>query len=490
MRVNARSVLTVAGVVAVLSGSLWGVAQQLSMSTGRLMGMALDDMPEMWVVAAGLVLVAVAAALPRSPRTVSRKANRTLAAVVALFALGIDVSKTSTLGFVLPGMRQEYGLSPTEGSLLAVAGLTGATLGALLVGLLADRIGRRTSFLLAVLAFTGTSLCGSMPDFRSNLVMCGLMGVAVGALAPLLVTMIGDMLHGSTRGPFSVAIAVLAVALGYGVAAGGAYLLEAEFGWRILWLVGAPTGALLVLMTPWVPEPHAREAKEMAVTPVRESVTSEAHRAVGRSTLTLVVQMLYAAVAGLVTFGLTTWVPTLARSTGLSSGHANGILATTALWLVPAAFVLALAYRRWGPVVVVTALAITTAAFLVVLVGTGTFARNPSLSAVALTAVLITVNAMSAIYLPVAADLAATSNRARATGLISGSNRFGGLLGPLVLSALVGSIASVLLAVAVLAAGCCLLACLIFLRQRRVRRVHITPLAGVAMSDTGRGRLG
>jgi hypothetical protein len=44
--------------------------------------------------------------------------------------------------------------------------------------------------------------------------------------------------------------------------------------------------------------------------------------------------------------------------------------------------------------------------------------------------------------------------------------------------------------VAVLAAGCCLLACLIFLRQRRVRRVHITPLAGVAMSDTGRGRLG
>jgi hypothetical protein len=59
-----------------------------------------------------------------------------------------------------------------------------------------------------------------------------------------------------------------------------------------------------------------------------------------------------------------------------------------------------------------------------------------------------------------------------------------------VLSALVGSIASVLLAVAVLAAGCCLLACLIFLRQRRVRRVHITPLAGVAMSDTGRGRLG
>lgn len=76
--------------------------------------------------------------------------------------------------------------------MLAVAALTGTATGALLVGRLADRVGRRMSYVVATLEFTGTSICAGMPTFLGDVVMCFLMGIAVGGLAPLLITVLAE----------------------------------------------------------------------------------------------------------------------------------------------------------------------------------------------------------------------------------------------------------------------------------------------------------
>ena len=31
-------------------------------------------------------------------------------------------------------------------------------------------------------------------------------------------------------------------------------MLEPRFGWRVLWLIGLPTGVLLILLNRWIPE--------------------------------------------------------------------------------------------------------------------------------------------------------------------------------------------------------------------------------------------
>ncbi|MHB8447784.1 MAG: MFS transporter [Rudaea sp.] len=96
--------------------------------------------------------------------------------IVLIVALAVDVMKPATLGFVIPGMASEYDIAKTTAGYLALSALTGTTVGSVVWGRLADVFGRRAAILLSAILFMGTSICGVMPTFTWNLVMCFLMG--------------------------------------------------------------------------------------------------------------------------------------------------------------------------------------------------------------------------------------------------------------------------------------------------------------------------
>lgn len=105
--------------------------------------------------------------------------------LVMTTAVTIDAMKPITLSFVAPGMGKEYGLKSALNpggdlpvALLPFFGLTGTVIGSFLWGWLGDRIGRRSSILLAGVLFVTTAVCGAMPSFAWNLAMCLLMGLA------------------------------------------------------------------------------------------------------------------------------------------------------------------------------------------------------------------------------------------------------------------------------------------------------------------------
>lgn len=432
------------------------------MASHQLHGMPLSKMPEMYVAVAGLVLAGLGTKRRSLVKSRSRaeiplqKRGNIVVALIGTAALTIDVSKTSTLGFVLPGMSAEYGLHANTASLLAVAGLTGAAAGALVFGFLVERIGPRSSYLLATLGFTATSMCGSMPTFQANVAMCGVMGITVGGLAPLVVTMLADAVGDAARGPVVTGLSVVATAAGYLVAAGSALWLEPVFGWRILWLIGAPTGVVLAALTPWVPD-RANRRSRPAPAPSPEPAAKA---------LTVGVQRVFALLIGVATFGLTTWVPTLARTGGVGVGTANLLLTVSALVMVPCALLLMVSYRRFGPVSTASAIAGGTAVLLLVLTATGATSAAAWVCAAALAGALFAVNTLSAIFLPIAADLADPRGRGRTTGSVSLFNRLGGLCGPLLLASLVSSASQVLVAVAVLAVLCALSSWYLGRRQR------------------------
>ncbi|GAA3013604.1 hypothetical protein GCM10010519_50220 [Streptomyces lactacystinicus] len=448
----------------------------MSADDGRkLHGMALSEMPEMFTALAGLLIVVVGAALRGRPKSVEAdsgtgRRGRLLILLIGTAALTIDISKTSTLGFVIPGMRAEYGLDPRAASLLAVCGLTGTATGALLFGVLTDRIGRRSSYLIATLGFTATSMCGSMPTFEGNLVMCALMGVAVGGLAPLLITLLTETVGGKVRGSVVVALSVVATAVGYLVAAGSALWLEPVFGWRILWLIGAPTGAVLALLTPFVPNRTSAPAPVAAGAPSAVQHLPRSSRA-----LTHGLQRAFATLIGLLTFGLTTWVPSLARIGGVPVHTANLMLTIAAIVMIPCALLLMLGYRRFGPTSMAAGLATVTAVLLLALTASGAVAEVGWIAAGALVAALFSVNSMAAIFLPIAADLADPERRGRTTGWVSLFNRLGGLMGPLLLASLVSSPSAVLVAVSVLALLCGAAAWYIS-RRHRLALVGLEPV--------------
>jgi putative MFS transporter len=188
------------------------------------------------------------------------RASHVALMLVMAAAVTIDVMKPATLSFVLPGMTREYGLRsplhPTGGvpaALLPLVGITGTVLGSFVWGWLGDRIGRRPSILMAAMTFIATSICGSMPSFALNIVMCFVMGLGVGGMLPIMFTIMAETIPARHRG-------WLLVLIGGDVA--GAYILTSwlaaalvpSLSWRILWLIGFPTGVFLILLSRWIPE--------------------------------------------------------------------------------------------------------------------------------------------------------------------------------------------------------------------------------------------
>jgi MFS family permease len=469
-----RTMTVAAASVLVIALTLESVTHGLvAAGSSTLMGMPLRRMPAMWVCVALLVAVAVAGsrraprrdALPAAPPRDARRRALLLATMTA--ALVIDVSKTSTLGFVLPGMRAEYGLSAEHAVWLSVGGLTGTVVGAVGIGFAADLVGRRLCYLLATLSFTITALCGSMPTFEANVVMCFAMGISVGALAPLTLTIMRDELNTPGGRKLCMSLAIVGAGLGFLLAAGTADLLEQRWGWRSLWLSGAYTGALLAVLAPLVPDSAAARTGAQR-RPIAVADRFPRPAMIG-----------FAFVVGLLGFGMTTWLPTVARATGIAPHDATTLILRVALVLplLGLAVVLPI-YARVGPFKAGALVGGICAATLIGLL-LGGAARSHALTIMALTATLFAVNVCAAIVLPVAADVVWADGRVRATSLVSAATRFGGLLGPLLLAPLTKQPFRVIVALCVLASVTAALALVLGAPWRSRERVRVAqrPLA-------------
>src|SRR5690348_7932704 len=173
---------------------------------------------------------------------------------VLVLALTIDVMKPASIAFVMPGMAHEYGIGMSRAGYLALSALIGTAAGSVVWGRLADIFGRRAAILLSALMFMGTAICGTMPSFRWNLVMCFMMGAAAGGMLPIAFTLMAETVPARHRGWLLVALGGIGTSAGYLAASGAATLLEPEFSWRALWLLNLPTGALIVLLNRYIPE--------------------------------------------------------------------------------------------------------------------------------------------------------------------------------------------------------------------------------------------
>src|SRR5699024_11505524 len=112
--------------------------------------------------------------------------------LVLALVLAIDVMKPASIAFVMPGMAREYGIDMAQAGYLALSALVGTALGSVAWGRLADVFGRRAAILLSALMFMGTAICGTMPSFAWNLVMCFMMGAAAGGVLQIVFTLMGE----------------------------------------------------------------------------------------------------------------------------------------------------------------------------------------------------------------------------------------------------------------------------------------------------------
>ena len=93
-----------------------------------------------------------------------------------------------------------------------------------------------------------------MPSFAMNVFMCVVMGVSVGGLIPIAVSMLSEVLPSRHRTKGLISVLAAGSACGYLAASGFSFLLQTYFSWRTLWFVGLPTGLIVLPLCLQMPE--------------------------------------------------------------------------------------------------------------------------------------------------------------------------------------------------------------------------------------------
>lgn len=377
--------------------------------------------------------------------------------IVLVIALAVDVLKPATLGFVMPGMTTEYEISKQTAGVLALVALTGTTVGSVLWGRMADVFGRRAAILLSALMFIGTAICGAMPSFGWNLAMCFLMGASAGGLLPITFTLMAETVPAAHRGWLLVALGGVGTSAGYLLAAGSAALLVPEFSWRALWLLGLPTGLLIIFLGRYIPESPRflsnvgldNEARAVLARFTGRGTTAAANAAAAMvvaepeppaggiaqllrgSHARITWGLIVCGIAwGLVNFGFLLWLPTNLGSMGMDATAASALLARSALLALPGIAIVIWLYHRWSSIKALVLFIALTTATLLVFFGLGLAQVQSTLAMVLTTALLlVSSSGVIAMLIPYAAEIYPVHLRGTGSGVIAASSKFGGILG-------------------------------------------------------------
>ncbi len=221
----------------------------------------------------------------------------------------------STLGIVLPEIRGAFRLSSVQAGALFSVTFGVAAVASLLGGRLADQIGRKPILIVGTSALAlGFGTAGLSQDYLLMLALLVLAGVGYGFTSTAAYALLSDLLPGQ-RG---LATALVSISYGTGAFAGPllAGFITAAAGWRASFFT---TGAFGIALTGLVYVGARSSAGHRRLERARTL-----RKAVNRNLVLLALAELS---AGMMSWSMNAWAPTVLRSAkGLSLGETGLVM--------------------------------------------------------------------------------------------------------------------------------------------------------------------
>jgi predicted MFS family arabinose efflux permease len=175
--------------------------------------------------------------------------------------MSLDAADQSTIGSTSPQVRAALHIGQTQIGLLATSSTVVGVLVTVPFGVLADRTHRFKVLRICIGAWiVATALVGSAPSFGYMLAAHCVLGLVTGAAAPLIASLVGDLVPREARGRvYSVLLLGELVGSAVGTALSGE--IAATLGWRWAYVVLGATGATVLVAVFAAHEPPRRSAR-------------------------------------------------------------------------------------------------------------------------------------------------------------------------------------------------------------------------------------
>ncbi|MDE1167417.1 MAG: MFS transporter [Pseudomonas sp.] len=357
-------------------------------------------------------------------------------------------------GSVLPHVMSQWSLTPGEAGMLGASSMVGMMCGAVTLGTLADRLGRRRIILFCVALFSVAALANAFATGPTSFATCRfLTGAGLGGVVPNLVTLLKEMSPGSCRNRLiNLMLSFFAVG---GLLSGlaGIYLIPA-FGWQSPFYIAGVSLLALPLLYKTLPEsvayllhrdhqgevagvlrrinPQHLPAGEVKYVRAPDELGAAGHTSMGalfgdgRALSTLMLWLGFG-MCMLMVYGLNTWLPKLMTQGGYPLGSSIVFLVVMNLGSIIGTLISGVCADRWGckaTLVVFFALAGVSISML------GLRPDASLLYGLLLVAGGTTVGCLSVVH-TLAADLYPAHVRATGVSMAAAIGRCGAVAGPL-----------------------------------------------------------
>lgn len=150
-----------------------------------------------------------------------------------------DAMDVGILSFVLAALALDWGLSSGQVGLIGSVNSIGMMVGAFIFGIMADRIGRKSVFIITLLLFSiGSGLSAFTTTFTAFLLLRFLIGMGLGGELPVASTLVSESVSAKERGKVVVLLESF-WAGGWIIAALISYFVIPEYGWQAAMLLCA-----------------------------------------------------------------------------------------------------------------------------------------------------------------------------------------------------------------------------------------------------------
>jgi putative MFS transporter len=342
-----------------------------------------------------------------------------------------DALDVGILSFIIAALEKEWSLTPSQMGWIGSVNSIGMAVGALLFGILSDRIGRKLVFMITLLFFSiGSGLSALAPTLAIFLCLRFLIGMGLGGELPVASTLVSESVPVKERGKIVVLLESF-WAVGWLIGALISYFIIPSFGWRLAVAITVIPAIYVIYLRRGLPDSPKFETENQAQKKsVIEKIQSVWSKPFAASSLMLWIVWFMVVFSY---YGMFLWLPSVMVLKGFTLIKSFQYVLIMTLAQLPGYFTAAWLIERTGRKFVLITFLLGTA------ISAYLFGHGESLVMLMTAGILLSffnLGAWGALYAYTPEQYPAVF-RGTGSGMAMSFGRIGGILGPLLVGNMV-----------------------------------------------------